>query len=282
MTTRYHFVSGKDDFYYFYNYKPTIRHTTFLFRNGEDNFNWPALAQYIVQKYRNTDKVNIYNYACSDGSEPYSLAIMLSKYSDDTDKFFPIIAKDTVKEVMEPAKSGTIYLEEDDLKKLHDYTAEDVSKYFTQVKGYKKTNGNRILHVDPGDAMQFQINDNLKKCVEFECADIMNDYKNIKPDNSIVLCRNMWNYLNYDSDRMELAKNLYNRLRKNSIVILGYYDGTIHYEARERGGKLTAEECMQRAGFKRCEVPGLQQVWEKPEQVFEKLKRKSFISRLFK
>ena len=74
--------------------------TTKLFRQDLD---WDGFAELLISKYKDVDKVNIYSYACSDGSEPYSLVIKLLEKSEklkiNCDKFFPIRAKDIDKKI---------------------------------------------------------------------------------------------------------------------------------------------------------------------------------------
>ena len=69
------------------------RNTTSFFRN---DLIWGDFADLLIDKYKNENKVNVYCYACSDGSEPYSVAMLLiSRLGlEGAKKFFPIIAVD--------------------------------------------------------------------------------------------------------------------------------------------------------------------------------------------
>ena len=85
--------------------------------------NWRMLANYITSK---ATPPKILCYACSDGSEPYSIALSLINRLGYTEaqKHFPIIAKDIDETMIKRAKSGFISLEQIDndrfslLKKL--------------------------------------------------------------------------------------------------------------------------------------------------------------------
>ena len=63
---------------------------TRMFRSDLD---WNLLSYYLENKYKNAQKVNVLNAACSDGSEPYSLAMILDKKISGGKKFFPIKMK---------------------------------------------------------------------------------------------------------------------------------------------------------------------------------------------
>ena len=67
--------------------------TTGFFRA---DFGWKNGVDYLVEKYKNIPKVNVYNYGCSNGSEVYSLLMRLkSNYNNETfEKFTPVYAKD--------------------------------------------------------------------------------------------------------------------------------------------------------------------------------------------
>ena len=75
-------------------------------QDGNSKNYWDSLVQYIGQKYANTPKVNVYNYACSDGSEPLSLlASLMTNFSENFCKKFGIIqARDYDKEAIKNAK----------------------------------------------------------------------------------------------------------------------------------------------------------------------------------
>ena len=60
-----------------------------------EDLNWNDFVFMLFQKYKGVPQVNIRCFGCSDGEEPYSLAmkldVVLGKYAE---KFFPIVAKD--------------------------------------------------------------------------------------------------------------------------------------------------------------------------------------------
>ena len=87
-----------------YDYK---NHTTF-FRN--DRF-WNGLTYFLTEHFKNTKKVNVYSFGCSDGSEPYTFIMrMLNSFEKKPEKFFPIIARDFDSEAIQRAKRNNYFL----------------------------------------------------------------------------------------------------------------------------------------------------------------------------
>ena len=65
--------------------------------------------------------------------------------------------------------------------------------------------------------------DIFKEYVKFGVADILTDYKNIEPDNSVIFARNFWPYLGCN-EQYKLAENLHSHLGKNSLIMIGEFD----------------------------------------------------------
>ena len=62
----------------------------------------------------------------------------------------------------------------------------------------------------------------LTERIEFSKRDIFKDYKNINPENSIVLVRNLWPYL---EERIpKLISKLAEQMGKNSTLVIGGFD----------------------------------------------------------
>lgn len=183
--------------------------TTGLFRKDLD---WDKFADFLISKYKNTDKVNIYCYACSDGSEPYSLAIKLiekaAKLGVDCDKFFPIYAKDIDSKMISMAKRGYLPANESDEKILTEYP-----QYFEKT--------HIIPDLDLGCDSIWRVRSYLKNKVIFQHADINTDINIVKPNNSVVMARNFWIYLDGDFQRRNLARNIQALLKKNSLLVVG-------------------------------------------------------------
>jgi len=86
------------------------RNDTWLFR---DCLDWKRFGKFIVDKYKDVPKVNVINYACSNGSEAYTFLMEMFCHNDfDTAmKFTPILAKDYDQKAIDYAQSGIIRIE---------------------------------------------------------------------------------------------------------------------------------------------------------------------------
>lgn len=165
-------------------------------------------VEYLVDKYKGADKVNVYSYGCSNGSEPYSVVMyLLSKFKDSASKFLPIIAKDYDSTAIEKAKSGKALIGEKEDCYIRCYT-DGFDNYFTPVAPEK---------------FEYKVKKPLIDNVNFSVADIREDYKNIEPANSVIFARNFWPYMDIE-DRLEVLKNLFNHLENSSSIIVGNFD----------------------------------------------------------
>ena len=183
------------------------QNTTTFFR---PDMNWGRLVELLANKYKNANKVNVFNMACSDGSEPFTLAIsLMEKFGKDAKKFFPIKATDMDRTIINRAKNERCNLSEADLLRLYNATDGDFSNYF---------------HFYRTDDLQYpftvKATNKLSENIQFNVAKIMDEVKNIPAENYIVLCRNCWVYMNH-SDQFALAEELSRRLTPSSLVLLG-------------------------------------------------------------
>jgi len=183
------------------------RNDTYFFRDGAF---WNNLSCFLLNKYHNTPKVNVYNYACSDGSEPYTfLMSMISNYGvESVEKFVPIRAFDYDSKAIAKAKSMSYTIEPNEQKAIDELT-------FNQAETFFK-------YQDYGNSITARPKPILTTKVDFKVSNLLHDYKRIEPENSIVFARNFWPYLKEDA--ITLAKKLASRMGENSTLILGRFD----------------------------------------------------------
>ena len=214
--------------------KPKHMNNTAFFRYGSM---WEKFIKFITEKYKDTTKVNVYNYGCSDGSEPLSLAMILkSKYGEIAHKFLPIIAKDYDEVAIDKALSREYTVGHFEKGDINKFTNNEFSRYFTKEKRLDSTHELCLLKPE------------LYEDVKFSIANILDDCKNIKKENSFVMARNFWPYLS-DEDKVKLAFKLSRTLKKNCTLMIGEFD------LENRWSTLNLSTLLKQAKFKPTDNP---------------------------
>lgn len=200
--------------------KNIIRTSTNIFREDLD---WLALSDYITRHFLQKSKVQIHNFACSDGSEPYSLAITFLKKIPEQglNKYFPIIASDVDNEIIKTAQSGRINLECFELD-FYDKSKLVTRDFFKKEAKALKINNDTLIYTRSYEPIK-----ELKNAVRFHRSDILTELKTIEDKgNTVILCRNVFPYLN-----SEYTENVINTLNKKldsgSLFVTGNYDEVV-------------------------------------------------------
>jgi len=203
------------------------RNNTCMYRS---DLNWNELAKFLWKKYLNTDKVNVYNYACSSGEEVYSFLIkMFESYGrENCQKFLPVIARDIDPFVIKLAKEKLIKINEDEKLLVNHNSYNKFNKYF--IKNSKIEN-------------LYQPTEILTQNVKYNTGDFTQEIETLPKDNLILFVRNCWPYFPM-STFMELPENLYKHLGENCTVIVGAFD-------LKNSGILKYHHC----GFKETHIP---------------------------
>lgn len=177
------------------------------------------LADKLIEKYHDVDKVQIYNYACSEGAEPYSLAMILIKKlgKEKSKKFFPIIASDIDEEILENPKQGIVKVSPFEFLMSRLSVGKKFKEFVIPISNFKYDPKFRNV------LKTANVSSELKDSVIFKQADILKDIDNIEEENSVVLCRNFFPYLS-DENKNILAQKLSEKLGKNSMCVIGTYD----------------------------------------------------------
>lgn len=201
---------SNEDVYHDKNGKITNRTVTYFFRTDLD---WMYFAKLLNNKYKKEPNFNLIQYACSDGSEAYTTAMAIKEFAPDIkEKAFPIIALDKFDQVVKEAQSGICNLYEDDISAIDWWTRGKFNDYFQVVP---RTNPDCAMGVKP----KFP----LEECIIFNQANVLEDLKNIPNKNTVIMCRNCWEYIgreNYD----KLAKELYEVTKDNGLLVIGDHD----------------------------------------------------------
>ncbi len=186
-------------------------------QDGNSRNYWDSLIKYIGQKYANTPKVNVYNYACSDGSEPYSfLMSMMTNFTENIcNKFGTIQARDYDVEAINKAKIGIYSVIQKEFERILECTNHREKRFFEILdSNFDSEKNYNIYKLSPKNILTSKI--------DFKVANILKDYKNIKKKNCIVSAKNFWPYLKEDIPI--LAEKLSKQMGENSLLILGDFD----------------------------------------------------------
>ena len=137
-----------------------------FYRNPEQ---WVTLEKKVFPELlKKSSSLKIWSAACSTGDEPYSLVMLLSKFMPLSR--IRIIATDLDLQVLDKARMG-LY----NIKSLKGLPNEFLQKYFTKVND---TN--------------YQISNDIKKCVEFKQHNLLKDTYPTQCD--LIVCRNVLIY----------------------------------------------------------------------------------------
>lgn len=187
--------------------------TTFFRGDLTDNSDsWIEFRKALVLGFSGIDCVHTYDFACSDGSEAYSLILSLIDEIGDEGamKFFPVMAYDIDTGILECAKTSKIPCDKNDIDSFKkNFKNIDPKKYFSI-----SPNGRRIFPYD------FIPSKDLASKVEFRYGDITKSIDLIEPSYSLVLCRNFSRYLSFQ-DAYNTILKLAKRLDSTSLIVLG-------------------------------------------------------------
>ena len=150
-------------------------------------------------------RLNIWSAACSTGDEPYTIAMILSKYYPLNQ--IKILATDIDEDVIAFAKEG-VY----SAKSVAGLPKDLLSKHFTK------------------DGNSYAINDDIKKCVEFKKHNLLKD--RYPMNMHMIVCRNVVIYFT-DEAKDNVYTNFHNTLVKEGILFIGNTEQIVH--AKEIG-----------------------------------------------
>ena len=194
------------------------RNNTSFFRDGDFIKN---LTDMLSEKFKDIPKVNVYCFGCSDGSEALSFIMnMLANTKEiNPQKFFPIIARDIDPFAIDKAMKQVHHMTKDEKDRVNYYTNGQYDRFVEQPYGEprepidKNDCGTRIL-----------IKKDLFDNVDFAVGDIFENYKEIEPENSVVMARNFWPYVKGSEKRKQFFKDLYQHLDFGSYFVIGNFD----------------------------------------------------------
>lgn len=210
--------------YFKSNNRTVTSNGKFLYKNASGFFrqdlNWNNLVEHLSEKYKQYNKVTIYCYACSEGAEPFSMAMLLIEKlgKEKAQKFFPIIASDIDSKILENPKKGILKLSAADIKNMDKFLGNNHKKYVEYTeRDYMFKHDSEL----EDEVCEGRIKPILENKVIFKNADILKDIDNINTNNNIIMCRNMWGYIGEKAEWDMLAKKIANKTDNNSLCIVG-------------------------------------------------------------
>lgn len=179
-------------------------HVTSLFRN-QDFFR--SLIEHIASNFNNAKSLKIWHPGCSDGSEVYSLAMLMNSRMSHIDSLF--LGTDITHDSIFQARTGSInckslqhaqelYRASGGLGSISEYVISSTDSVFVKQKLYDKIKFSR--HIIGSDAT-------------FNSFDI-------------IVCRNMLMYY-HDKAKESILTDIYNSLTPGGILAIGNKE-TLH------------------------------------------------------
>lgn len=173
-----------------------------FWRNPEQ---WKVLEDSVIPELikKNGKNIKVWSAACSTGDEPYSLVMLLSKFMPLRD--IKILATDIDKQVLEKGRAG-LYKPEESYRTSRE---EFKKKYFTKV-----------------GLSNYQINDEIKKCVEFKQGNLLKDKYPANLD--LIVCRNVLIYFT-DEAKTDIYRKFNDSLKSEGFLFVGSTEQIINY-----------------------------------------------------
>ena len=168
-----------------------------------------AFSEEILEELKGTNKggktLRIWSAGCSTGEEPYTISMLINEKGNFNGWDIEICGSDINQRVLQTARKG-VY------KKNSFRTTEPyyINKYFTEEDG------------------AFQINDNVKKHVNFSYLNLLDPFKTRFLGNmDVIFCRNVLIYFD-NASRRRVIENFYNRLVDGGYLLLGHAESLIN------------------------------------------------------
>jgi len=169
----------------------TINVSEFFRNTGQWNVLEKDIFPYLFGKFGKS--LTIWSAACSTGDEPYSLAMVLSKFMPLSK--IKIIATDIDEQILSKAKVG-LYNE----KSIAGVPAEFKSKYFDKI------------------GQSYKVNDEIKRCITFKQHNLLKDTypKNV----DLIVCRNVLIYFTEEA-KDGIYRKFNQSLKRDGILFVG-------------------------------------------------------------
>ncbi|WP_100407212.1 CheR family methyltransferase [Bacillus solitudinis] len=155
---------------------------------------WEVLeAKILPRLYKENSHLKIWSAACSTGEEPYTLAMILSKFMPLSK--ISILATDLDREILERAKIG-LYTD----RSLKEIPKPALTKFFDK------------------DPMGYKVKEEIKKTVQFKHQNLLAD--RFEEQFDLIVCRNVMIYFTEEA-KNQLYHKFSRSLRKGGVLFVG-------------------------------------------------------------
>lgn len=154
----------------------------------------------IIENAKPCDQIRVWSAGCATGEEPYSIAILFNEALQNKKSInVNITATDVSRKAIDFAREGKY-----PSSSLKTTSKNFIDKYFQPIQ-------------QKDDAIEYQINLNLKQLVTFKMEDILSVGTQFF---DMIFCRNVLIYYTKDAHELIFTK-FHKSLTKNGLLVLG-------------------------------------------------------------
>jgi len=170
---------------------------TSFFRNPEV---WAEVRSVLRTLSAEHRRIRLWSAACSDGREPYSLAMLALDDPEVDESKIEITATDIDREILGAAREGV----------YQSTRTTDIGEQLAPLDEYER-------YVEP-DEGRFEVADAVTELVSFERHDLING--DPKSDFDFVVCRNLFIYIDAEH-KLPILETVSKSLREGGYLVIG-------------------------------------------------------------
>ncbi len=170
---------------------------TSFFRNPDV---WEVIRNVLQSLSNDRQTAKLWSAACSDGREPYSLALLAASDPEIDHTSVEITATDIDREVLAAARRGV----------YRSTRTTDIAEQLEPLEGYEQ-----FVQTDNS---RYEVSERVKRLVQFERHDLI--HGDPKSDFDLVCCRNLFIYINA-GHKLPMLRTITESLRDGGYLVIG-------------------------------------------------------------
>lgn len=178
----------------------STNHTYFYREEEHFNFLKTNVLPELVDTYKRERDLRIWSAGCSNGSEPYTISMILSEYleKDFISWDTKLLATDISEKVLKQAEMGI-------------YKANEIDKIppMWKLKYFKQISND-----------EFQVVEAIRKNVILRRLNLLSDFPFKKPF-QVIFCRNVMIYFD-EPTKQKIVEKFYNQLANGGYLFIGH------------------------------------------------------------